>query len=91
MDKVASAYVLIIGKRDRERVDRLLKNYEVMAGDYMDAEGLLTRVMDYCPSENNLEKELSCKPSVKSSRRGTHSAQNLSAASCWTLGWGVVK
>lgn len=47
MEKVASAYVLITGRRDRERVERVLRNYEVMVGDYMEAEGLLTRVMGY--------------------------------------------
>ena len=42
MDMVASAYVLISGKRDEGKVNGLLKDYETMVGDYLESIGLLT-------------------------------------------------
>jgi len=42
MDTVASAYVLVSGKSDEEKVDRLLKDFETMVGDYLESVGLLT-------------------------------------------------
>lgn len=42
MDTVASAYVLISGGRDEEKVDRLLRDFETMVGDYLQSIGLLT-------------------------------------------------
>lgn len=42
MDKVSSAYALISGNTDEERVDRLLKDFETMIGDYLESAGLLT-------------------------------------------------
>jgi len=41
MDTVASAYVLISGKRDEGKVNGLLKDYETMVGDYLKSIGLL--------------------------------------------------
>jgi len=41
MDRVASVYVLICGKRDEEKVNGLLKDYERMVGDYLKSIGLL--------------------------------------------------
>jgi len=41
MDMVASAYVLISGKRDEGKVNVLLKDYETMVGDYLESIGLL--------------------------------------------------
>lgn len=41
MDKVTSAYGFISGKKDKERVDRLLKDFETMVGDYLESVGLL--------------------------------------------------
>jgi len=43
MDKVASAYAFISGKKDKERVDRLLKDFEMMVGDYLESVGLFIR------------------------------------------------
>lgn len=42
MDTVVSAYVLISGKRNEEKVNGLLKDYETMVGDYLKSIGLLT-------------------------------------------------
>jgi len=42
MDTVASAYVLISGKRDEGKVNGLLKDFEMMVGDYLESIGLLT-------------------------------------------------
>lgn len=41
MDKVASAYALISGKKDKKRIDRLLTAFERMVGDYLESVGLL--------------------------------------------------
>ena len=41
MDKVTSAYGFISGKKDKERVDRLLKDFEMMVSDYLESVGLL--------------------------------------------------
>ena len=41
MDKVASAYVLISRNTDEEMVGRLLKDFEIMVGDYLESVGLL--------------------------------------------------
>lgn len=43
MDKVASAYGFISGKKDKERVDRLLKDFEMMVSDYLESVGLFIR------------------------------------------------
>lgn len=43
IDKVTSAYGFISGKKDKERVDRLLKDFETMVGDYLESMGLLIR------------------------------------------------
>lgn len=42
MDALALAYVLLSGKRDEEKVGRLLKDFETMVGDYLEGAGLLT-------------------------------------------------
>lgn len=42
MDKLASTYVLVSGERVRGKVDRLLKDFETMVGDYLESMGLLT-------------------------------------------------
>jgi len=42
MDTVASAYVLVSENRDEGKVDRLLKDFETMVGDYLESIGLLT-------------------------------------------------
>jgi hypothetical protein len=36
MDAVAAAYVLISGDRTEKKVDRLLKDFEMMIGDYLE-------------------------------------------------------
>jgi len=41
MDTVASAYVLISGKRDEGKVNGLLKDYETIVGGYLERIGLL--------------------------------------------------
>lgn len=41
MDKVQTAYILISGELDEEKLDRLLKDYEMTVGDYLQSIGLL--------------------------------------------------
>jgi len=41
MDKVQGAYMLISGELDEEKVDKLLKDFETMVGDYLQSVGLL--------------------------------------------------
>ena len=42
MDMVASAYVLISGKRDCGKVRVLLRDFETLVGDYLESVGILT-------------------------------------------------
>lgn len=42
MDTVASAYVLVSGERVKEKVNRLLRDFETMVGDYLESIGLPT-------------------------------------------------
>ena len=41
MDKVQGAYMLIFGELDEKKADKLLKDYEMMVGDYLQSVGLL--------------------------------------------------
>ena len=41
MDRVASAYVLISGKRDKRDMEGLLRDYETMVRDYLESMRLL--------------------------------------------------
>lgn len=41
MDKVASAYALISGKKDKKRIGRLLTAFETMVSDYLESIGFL--------------------------------------------------
>lgn len=38
MDTVASAYILVSGERAEEKVERLLKDFEIMIGDYLESQ-----------------------------------------------------
>ena len=43
LNRVASAYVLITGRRDEEGVDRLMGRYEALMRIYLEDRGLITR------------------------------------------------